>query len=447
MSVGFEAFGEGGDLSGASIAVFGLGKMGLPLAAVIADSGASVRGVDIDESVVAGVNRGESMVDEPGLEDLVAEYGGTELEATTDGVAAAAAADVMIVLVPTVLDDENQPALGPIRDVAEDISAGVDSGDLVIIESTVPPGTTEGLFREAVEPDHLQAGDDFGLAHCPERTSSGRVIRDLTESYPKIVGGIDQESTRAAASLYRVFNEPGVIEVSSATAAEAVKVSEGVYRDVNIALANELAKACEEWGLDSNEVFEAANTQPYCELHDAGIGVGGHCIPVYPHFVTNRAEDTPLLETARSVNDDMPAHAVRLLESLLAGEGQGLEGARILILGLTYRPGVREIRYAPALAAIDVLREAGATVFANDPLLDSGTIEDLGVVPASDPVAVDDLDGVILATGHVAYTEFDMTELRDSMRTPVLVDGRDFFSDRDIEGFRYAAIGDGSTYE
>jgi len=266
MSVETEAFGEDGTLRGTTVAVYGLGKMGLPLAAVFAEAGASVHGVDIDETVVTAVNEGRAPVEEPGLEELLGTYGGDGIEATTDGAVAAAAADVHVVIVPTVLESDGQPALGPVLDVAGDISSGVDVGDLVILESTAPPGTTDGPFRAAVEPDGLTAGEDFGLAHCPERTSAGRVLRDLTESYPKIVGGIDEPSTSAAASLYRTFNEPGVIEVSSTTAAEAVKVFEGVYRDVNIALANELGKACEEWGLDADEVFEAANTQPAAVL-------------------------------------------------------------------------------------------------------------------------------------------------------------------------------------
>lgn len=445
MSLGAETRWEDGDLSETTIAVYGLGKMGLPLAAVLADAGATVRGVDIDESVVSAVNDGRSPVEEPGLDDFLANYGGDRIEATTDGTAAASVADVMIAIVPTVLGEDHQPALGPVLDVAEDISTGVAAGNLVILESTAPPGTTAGPFREAVEPAHLTAGEDFGLAHCPERTSAGRVIRDLTESYPKVVGGIDEESTRTAASLYRVFNERGVIEVSSATAAEAVKVFEGVYRDVNIALANELAMACEEFGLDATEVFEAANTQPYCELHDHGIGVGGHCIPVYPHFIINRASDTPLLETSRRVNDGMPGHAVELLETLLESANVTLDESTVLVLGITYRPGVRETRYAPAISLIQQLNAAGARVLAHDPLLDDGEISGFGAAPVSDPHEPADLDGVVMATGHDIYDNLDMSALRDRMRTPVLVDGRGFFQTADLDGFVHATIGDGIT--
>lgn len=429
------------DLKELNVAVYGLGKMGLPLAAVLADNGASVKGVDIDEEVVESVNHGVSPVDnEPGLQELVEQHAGDGLRATTDGVEAARDADVSIVLVPILLDDDKQPDLELLRSVGTDISSGVEAGNLVILESTVPPGTTENELVQAVEPDGLEAGTDFGVAHCPERTSSGTVIKDLTESYPKIVGGIDPESTRSAASIYRVFNEPGVIEMSSARAAEAVKVFEGVYRDVNIALANELAKACEEWELDSSEVIDAANTQPYCDIHEPGVGVGGHCIPVYTHFVIGGGGGTPLLRAAREVNDGMPKHTVDLLESLLEVEGRGLGGSTVLVLGLTYRPGVRETRYAPALDVIDLLQESGANVYAHDPLLTDDEISSFGATPVESPLT-EGLDAVVLATGHSDYRDLDLAELRRKMRTPVLVDGRDFFEPQEMTDFTYAAIG------
>lgn len=443
MSVGIKSYGEDGDLSGTTVAVFGLGKMGQPLAAVLADSGASVQGVDIDEAIVEAVNDGRSTVDEPELAELVETYGGSALRATTDGPAAAEAADVQMVIVPTVLDARNEPDLEPVVNVAHDIAEGLSAGNLVILESTAPPGTTIGVFRDALESAGLRAGEHFGLAHCPERTSSGRVIQDLSQSYPKIIGGIDDASSQAAASLYRVFNEPGVIELPNPTAAEAVKVFEGVYRDTNIALANELALACEEWGLSTETVFDAANSQPYCNLHRPGIGVGGHCIPVYPHFVINRAEHTPLLETSRAVNDGMPGHAVDLLETQLDDHGRPISEARVLVLGLTFRPGVRELRYAPGVDVVDLLNEHGAEPFAHDPLLSEDEIADTGALPAR-PTDTPDLDGVILATGHESYRALDLDSLCTGMRTPVFVDGRNFYPHESLVEFDAVTIGEGT---
>lgn len=424
--------------------VFGLGKMGLPLAAVLADHGATVIGVDINPEIVSAIEDGESPVsNEPGLSELVATYGGGRLSATTDGEAAVSEADVHILLVPTVVDDNNEPILDPVLSAAKSIRTGVSTGDLVILESTVPPGTTDELLVPAVTPDdrEVSPGTDFGIAFCPERTSSGRVIEDLTESYPKIVGGIDAASTKAAAAFYREFNEPGVIEMRSATEAEAVKVFEGVYRDVNIALANELAKACEQWEIDAHSVFDAANTQPYCSIHQPGVGVGGHCIPVYPHFVTNQYDETPLIETARAVNMSMPGHTVDRLSDKLETNGIDLDDASVLVLGLTYRPGVEELRYAPALDVIDLLLDAGAEVSAHDPLLDPEVISELGAIPVSEPTAAEGVNGIILATGHEAYADLDIAALRDAVDTPVFVDGRAFFDSERLSSFDYTAIG------
>ena len=432
------------DLTGTTVAVYGLGKMGLPFAGVLADAGARVLGVDIDRDRVDAVNDGRCPLDEPGVPELVTEYSGHRIRATTDGAAAASEASVMVVLTPTLVDDRSQPDLGPVLAAGDAISEGVDEGDLVILESTVPPGTTAGAFTEAVEPADLAAGDDFGVAHCPERTSSGRVVRDLTESYPKVVGGTDADATVAAAALYRTFNNPGVVELPSATAAEAVKVFEGVYRDVNIALANELALACEQWELDASTVFGAANTQPFCDIHDPGVGVGGHCIPVYPHFVIDRVTEAPLVETARSVNDSMPEHAAELVTSAVSDAGVRIDDATVLVLGVAYRPGVPETRFAPAFDLVDRLREAGATVAAHDPVVDDETIAGSGATPVADPLA-EPWDAVVLATGHETYGDLDLERLRERMRTPVLVDGRDFFDDDAVGSFVYACIGDGTT--
>ena len=435
---------EGPTLDGTTVAVYGLGKMGLPLAAVFADHGAHTIGVDIDEAVVDAVNDGKSPVEnEPGLPELIAEQAGRNLTATTDGAGAAAEADAMIALVPTILDEAGRPDLSPLVAVASDIREGLAPGNLVITECTLPPGTTAGRFADAVAPEGLEAGVDFGIAHCPERTASGRVLEDLTQSYPKIVGGLTAAGTAAAAGLYETFNEPGVRPVESPTAAEAVKVFEGVYRDANIALANELARACEQWGISASDTFEAANGQPYCHLHTPGCGVGGHCIPVYPHFVAGRA-DTPLVETAREVNEEMPAHTVALLEALLADAGRDLSEATVLVLGVTYRAGVRETRYAPAIDIFEILREEDADVFAHDPLLSAETIRELGATPLDSPREVDDLDGLVLVTGHEEYGDLDLDELADWMRTPVLVDGRNFFDGESVADFAYAAIGEGS---
>ena len=356
---------------GVKVAIYGLGKMGLPLAGVFAERGASVIGVDVNADVVASVNRGVNHVkEEHGLDELV-ERNVREgrLEATLDGADAARRADVMIIIVPAFLDEAKKADLGIIKDASEKIAQGLEKGDFVIVETTVPPGTTENFVKPILESSGLKAGVDFGLAHCPERTSSGRAVVDISGAYPKVVGGVDQISTDTAVGIYNVINERGVIPVSNSRTAEMVKIAEGLHRDVNIALANELAMVSDENGVDVWEVIEVANTDPNCNLHEPGAGVGGHCIPVYPWFVINGTGSTRLIRTAREVNDSMSGHVVRKVSKELEKSGKPVSGSNVLVAGLVYRPGVKETYNTPAKRVIKELRDLGANVFGYDPVL------------------------------------------------------------------------------
>ncbi len=344
---------------GVTVAIYGLGKMGLPLAAVFAERGANVIGVDVNADVVASINRGVNHVkEEHGLDEFVernVRLG--RLEATVDGVDAARRADVMIIIVPAFLDESKKADLGIIKAASESIAMGLEKDDFVIVETTVPPGTTENFVKPILESSGLKAGVDFGLAHCPERTSSGRAVVDISGAYPKVVGGVDQISTDTAVGIYSVINERGVIPVSNSRTAEMVKIAEGIYRDVNIALANELAMVSNEKGVDIWEVIEVANTDPNCSLLEPGPGVGGHCIPVYPWFVINGNGSTRLIRTAREVNDSMSTHVVRKVSKELEKSGKPVSGSNILVAGLVYRPGVKETYNTPAKRVIKELRE------------------------------------------------------------------------------------------
>jgi nucleotide sugar dehydrogenase len=425
-----------------TIAVYGLGKMGLPLAAVFADHGAKVIGVDINERVVELINRGENHVkEEPGLDELVrrnVEAG--RLKATTDGIWAAKQADVMVILVPTLTDERGNLKLGPVYDVAEKISQGLEKGDIVITEATMPPGTTESLIP-TLEKSGLKLGE-FGLAHAPERTMTGTAIRDITGQYPKIVGASDEKTLEAVIGIYETINKKGVIPMSSIKAAEAVKVFEGIYRDVNIALANELAMWCEEHGLDALEVFQAANTQPYCHLHMPGAGVGGHCIPVYPWFVINLARKTNprLIKTAREINDSMPHHVVELTIKALNDVGKPVRGSNILVLGLTFRGGVREFMKAAAKPIIEELKEWGAKVYAYDPLCTPEDAERFGAEWKGD---FREIDAIVITSDHKEFKELDLEKLAREMRSKVIIDGRNVIEPHKAEelGFVYYRVG------
>ena len=404
------------------VAVYGLGKMGLPLAAVYGDVSGNVVGVDVDEARVGQINGGECPVErEPGLPELVArlvEDGA--LRATTDGEAAARDASIHVVIVPTLIDSENHADLSLLRDVIETVGQGLTPGDLVVVESTVPPGTCRDVVVPLLESVSGHRLGEFGVAFCPERTSSGRAIEDIRGAYPKVVGGVDAESTRVAALVYGEINENEVIAVSDVTVAECVKVFEGIYRDVNIALANELATFADELDVNVNEAIRVANTQPYCNIHTPGIGVGGHCIPYYPYFlVSGRETDAPLVRTARTVNDRMPAFAVDRLADGFEAAGRALAGSTVLVLGATYRPGIDEIRKSPAIDVIDELNARGATVLAVDPVLSDRSVFDARFVDLAN-LEAESFDGVVLVTPHEEFERIDWAAFDDL----VVVDGR-----------------------
>jgi len=404
------------------VAVYGLGKMGMPLAAVYAETTGNVTGVDVDPTVVETVTDGEShVVGEPGLDDLVADQvAAGRLAATTDGPTAADAARIHVIIVPTLLDDDNEPDLTTVESVVDDIAAGLEPGDLVIAESTLPPGTCRDVLQPHLASKSGLAPEKFGLAFCPERTSSGTALRDIRGQYPKVVGGIDPESTRAAALVYDELSDNEVHPVSDATTAEAVKVFEGLYRDVNIGLANELGRLADELEISVREAIDTANDLPMCQLHDPGPGVGGHCIPYYPHFLLGRTDEPmAVTETARRVNDEMPAVVVDRLASELERDGTDLADASVVVLGVTYRPGVEETRASPALGVINALSECGAEVAGVDPLVDPA---DYG----ARPVAIGELpdetfDAAVLVTPHTAFERIDWGALEPM----VVVDGRD----------------------
>lgn len=409
------------------VAVYGLGKMGLPLASVYAEVSGNVRGADVDPGVVETINDGECHVKrEPGLAPLVADLVEDDaLRATTDPAQAATDASIHVVIVPTPITDEKEPDLSILESVLSDIGTGLSEGDLVAIECTVPPRTTEQTATSILVAESGLSVGEFGLAFCPERTSSGRALEDIRGAYPKVIGGVDDESTRVAKLIYGEINSEGVLPVSDATTAEAVKVFEGLYRDVNIGLANELAALTDELGIDVNEAIDVANTQPYCDIHDPGPGVGGHCIPFYPYFVIDPFEgETKLLETAREVNDGMPGFTVGKLREEFHAEGTSLAEASVLILGLTYRPGVEEIRASPSIDIASELTAAGADVYGVDPLLDDTSAFDLESIALAD-VYDQAFDAVVLVTPHDDFDEIRWEDMQRDGGQLVVIDGRD----------------------
>ena len=429
-----------------TIAVYGLGHVGLPLAALLADKGAHVIGVDVKNEIVNAVNSGENPIEEePGLGELIVKnVREGRLEATTNGVEAARRADVHIITVPVLVDQYGNIDLKALIDAAENICRGLEKGDTVVTETTLPPGTTESL-QTIFDKSGLKLGD-YGLAHAPERIMTGTAIRDMTVQYPKIIGASDEKTLEAVAGIYESINTRGVIAVSSIRAAEAVKVFEGVYRYVNIALANELALWAEENGLDVLEIIKTANTQPYCHIHMPGAGVGGHCIPVYPWFIvrTFKTRKAKLLETAREINDYMPHHMVKLTIKALNMAGRPVMNSNILILGLSYRGNVKGVYKSPAPVIARELREEwGARVFVYDPYFTPEEVEKMGFTWKRD---FKDIDAIVIVTDHKEFKNLNLEKIAKEVKTRIIVDGRHVINPHEALKHGFIFLGVGRTY-
>ena len=365
----------------ANIAVIGLGNAGLPLAAVIAERGIAVLGVDINEERCRLINQGTNPIpEEEGLRELISRHGGKNLIATPH-IEDARGCKSFIVIVPLFVDRSNTPDFSIMDNALRSLSRILKKGDLVVLETTFPPGTTSGRVRKLLCQSSGLQEDEFFLAYSPERIMTGYSISRLRE-FPKVIGGTDEESGLVAYQLYRQFI-PNLHLVSSASVAEMIKVMEGCYRDVNIALANELYKICQDMGIDFFEAREKACHQ-FCHIHLPSTGVGGHCIPVYPWFLIKEMEKKEafdkcrLLHTSRIINDEMILYwAERILQECVKIK-KPLSEIKICIKGITFRAGVREFYHSRNLALARLLSDKGLDVYVADPLLADAELADRG---------------------------------------------------------------------
>ncbi|WP_106498262.1 nucleotide sugar dehydrogenase [Lentibacillus sp. Marseille-P4043] len=425
--------------SSSNVAVVGLGKIGLTLAAVFANNDYNVFGADISNDVVDSVNQGSSHIDnEPGLEELVANAQQNHtLSATTNTTKAVAQANVIVVIVPVLVDEQNNIDYQFIDLAVQEIAKGIKKNSLVIFETTLPPGDTKNRFgKKIAEISGLQLGTDFYLAYSPERVYSNRIIQDL-QTYPKVVGGLNEKSLELASNFYKKALDCQLIEVSSLETAEFAKVAECVYRDVNIALANELAQFADEQGVNMSEIIPASNSQPYSHIHSPGIGVGGHCIPIYPYFFINKGLDQGITPLSRKINDNMANHSLTRIEKEIGS----LEGKNVLILGLSYRENVKEPTKSTTLLLIDQLKKKQANLYVNDPLFTNQEIAGYGVIPLSlDDPFVAELDIVILQAFHQEYRTIDFSHFRTC---ELVLDGRNKLDQNTITklGINYQSIG------
>ncbi|PZF98315.1 nucleotide sugar dehydrogenase [Micromonospora deserti] len=425
-----------------NICVVALGKIGLPLAVQFATSGHRVIGADVSERVVGLVNDGA--VPFPGETDLDVRLkevvAAGMLSATTDTVAAVAASEAVVVVVPLFVDDQGLPDFGWMDDATRAVAAGLRRGTLVSYETTLPVGTTRHRFAPMLENGSgLTVGKDFSLVFSPERVLTGRVFADLRR-YPKLVGGVDWASAARGVAFYEAVLQfdrrpdlsraNGVWDLGSAEAAELAKLAETTYRDVNIALANQFARFAATVGVDVTTVIEACNTQPYSHIHQPGIAVGGHCIPVYPRMYLWNDPAATVVGAAREANAQMPQYAVDLLATAYGD----LTGVEVLVLGAAYRGGVKETAFSGVFPTVDALRARGARPYVSDPMYTAAELTALGL-PAYAGEAV---TAAVIQADHPEYRSLAPADL-PSVR--VLVDGRRVTDPAHWAGIRRLVIG------
>jgi UDP-N-acetyl-D-glucosamine dehydrogenase len=375
-----------------SIGIVGLGYVGLPLAMEFAEAGLDVIGVDVDANKVGGLRDGRSHIEDVSDARLGAALARCRFSTRFVDLYEA---EAILVCVPTPLTPNREPELGPLLSAARALSSVIRPGQTIVLESTTFPGTTRDYLVPILEESGLQAGEDFALAFSPERVDPGRTDYTIATT-PKIVGGLTPACTRRAAEVYGRICER-VVPVGSPETAEMAKLLENIFRSVNIALVNELGMLADRMGIDIWEVIDAAATKPFGFMRfEPGPGMGGHCLPVDPFYLTWRAREfdfaTEFIELAGKVNTHMPYFCLEKIEAALNDAGKAVRGARILVLGVSYKPGVGDIRESPALKIIELLQARGADVRYHDPYVPE--VASLGLAGSS---LADGLDGADLA--------------------------------------------------
>jgi UDP-N-acetyl-D-glucosamine dehydrogenase len=381
-----------------SIGIIGLGYVGLPLAVAFAQEGCEVVAVDVDHRKIQAIEAGESYIEDVPSELL--RVLAPRIHASTR-YARLAKADAVLICVPTPLTPNREPDLGPLIDSSRALAEVLQTGQLVVLESTTYPGTTRERVVPILEESGLAAGRDFHLAFSPERVDPGRTDYTLRNT-PKVIGGLTEACTERAEAIYGLVCD-NLVRVSSPEAAELTKLLENIFRSVNIALVNELAMLTDRMGIDIWEVIDAASTKPYGFMRfEPGPGMGGHCLPVDPFYLSWRAREfdmvTEFIELAGKVNQQMPYHCAAKAQRALNDAGLPVKGARVTVLGVSYKPGVGDTRESPALKIISLLTSAGAEVRYHDPHVP--TLSDLNLTNTPLDDALTDADLTIIVTAH-----------------------------------------------
>ena len=420
------------------VCVVGLGYIGLPTSVVIARSGIMVSGYDVNEGLVGEIARGRTLIEEEGLKEALEDAldsGKLSVSTSIDSDAS-----VYVVAVSTSMkDDEHAIDLRALKGAVSDIGKTLKKGDLIIIESTVIPGTTENVVLPLLEEQSsMRCCEDFFLAFCPERVLPGDLMRELIEN-DRIIGGMDEKSALLARDFYANYVK-GELHITDARTAEMAKLMENTYRAVNIALANEMALIAEKYGADIHEAIDMANNHPRVNIHRPGPGVGGYCLTKDPWFLIENYDDSVIIRDSLLINESMPDTVVSILEDELKSAGKELKGSKVAVLGIAYKGNVSDPRESPGYEILLRLREKGADAVAHDPYV----VEYMGIRPEKAlEDAVKGADAVVLVTGHDVYRRADWEKLAGlAKEAAVFVDTR-YILPESIAGHKVRKLGVG----
>ncbi|MBA3976633.1 MAG: nucleotide sugar dehydrogenase [Nitrosopumilus sp.] len=427
-----------------SVAVYGLGHVGAPIASSWLRSGVTVIGIDKSQKVVENAKKGLTHIPEPGVNEAFSEgIRNGKFLVYEDPIKASVDSKLKMICVPVLIKNKTAD-LSAVKEVALAISKGLKPHDIVSLHPTVPPLTTEKFLIPLLEKaSRLKAGRDFFVVYNPERIYEGRAIFDIEEGHPGIVAGIEKHSLELAENIFSLIFRKGVIKISSIKTAEAEKLFEGVYRDVNIALANEMSVLCEKLGIDFWEAKDAANSQPFCHIHNPGIGVGGACIPVYPQFIldvaTKNKVECKITKASRAINDNMPTYA--LSKALKMISKKDIKKAKITILGLSFRGGVSDTRLSPTYSLIKKLSQLKIpNIIIHDPIAnDEMLIAKNKTIKITNDLdfSIKNRDLIILATDH---TEYSTLSKEKTGKTPIY-DGRGILNPNSFDAGSFKGIG------
>ena len=435
-----------------SVCVIGIGRIGLPTALSFANSGISTIGVDINSKLVEMINsKIFPLKDEPGYDVIFDKViNEKKFRATTNFSEGVNSSDVIVLSLPTPMNDQNIPDYSALLSVAKRLHDEMFDGKLIIIESTVEPGFVETDFLKILEgnDEKLKLGKNFSLGVCPETANPGQILNDF-ERLPRLVGAMDKSTQTLIIKIYKHVFTVDLLPMPDCKTANAVKLTTNVFRDLNIAFVNELALIFEKAGIDIMTVLEAAKTKYNFQVHYPSAGVGGPCLPVNSYQMINFAKNFTsktfeLVENGRKINEKMPYHTVNLLEDALNEINKPLSGSSILVFGVSYKPDVKDIQISPIEKIIDILKEKGANILIYDPYFKNSEV--FGIKTLDDFVQnLGILDGLIIATAHKEFHNIDPEFLKSKMKNPIVIDSKNIIDQHLAKkaGLIYRGIGRG----